>query len=86
MAKTLVTHKHWRNDPKKTTRYHTHTTGWYLHGPRAGAPRPGGKTAMLRACTTLAFDEFKHPSRKSGKQVIDVFKDLRRQRGYNTYL
>lgn len=41
---------------------------------------------LLRACTTLAFDEFKHPSRKSGKQVIDVFKDLRRQRGYNTYL
>ena len=79
LAQNLQQTKNWRKGTKGT-RLHTHSTGWYLHGPRTGAPRPGRKVAMIRAYTHLAWEDFHHPGRKTSKHFLEMFKDLRRQR------
>ena len=78
LGETLVQTKNWRHTVKnKTTRYHTHATGWYLHGPNAGEPRPGRKAAMIKAYTIAALNDFKHPGRQRSKYFIDLFKEIR---------
>ena len=77
LGETLINTKHWRNSERKTTRYYTHATGWYLHGPNAGEPRPGRKAAMIRAYTIAALNDFKHPGRRRSKDFINLFRELR---------
>ena len=60
---------------KHKTKYHTHTTGWYLHGPYAGEPRPGRRAAMIRAYTGLALDAYKHPGRKVSKAFLQRLRE-----------
>ena len=79
LGQNLEQTKNWRRG-RKGTRLHTQSTGWYLHGPRTGAPRPGRKAAMIRAYTHLALEDFQHPSRKTSQHFLEMFKDLRRQR------
>ena len=78
LGETLINTKHWRNSARNwKTRYHTHATGWYLHGPNAGEPRPGRKAAMIRAYTIAALNDFKHPGRRRSKDFINLFRELR---------
>ena len=79
LGQNLEQTKNWRRG-RKGTRFHTQSTGWYLHGPRTGAPRPGRKAAMIRAYTHLALEDFQHPKRKTSQHFLEMFKDLRRQR------
>ena len=51
-----------------------------MHGPKAGSPRPGRKAAMIRAYTILALEDFQHPGRKTSKNLIEIFKDARREK------
>ena len=79
LGQNLRQTKNWRKG-RKGTKLHTQSTGWYLYGPRTGAPRPGRKAAMIRAYTHLALEDFQHPGRKTSKNFLQMFKDLRRQR------
>ena len=74
----LVHSNNWRKSKRNyKTRYHTHTTGWYLHGPNAGEPRPGRKAAMIRAYTIAALDDFQHPGRTRSQHFIDIFREIK---------
>ena len=48
----------------KKTRPHTIVGGWYMHGKKAGEPRPGRRAAMIRAYEEKALAAYKRPSSK----------------------
>ena len=65
-----------RKGNKKTSRHGLF--GWYLHGMKAGEPKPGRKAAMLRAYAEKALKAYKRPSSRASSPWMAAAK---RQRG-----